>query len=93
MLRGFVHERHCGALQGACTLVGCGVEFDDVEGQVVAGLALEPGLVHCDRDVAVVVLGLGGGEDGGALGAGNVGVVEFDGYGRVDGVVVGVPCY
>lgn len=92
MLYRFVYEGDNGTLFSMGALIWCRVELDDVERQVVARLASQPCAVHGHGHVAIVVQRFGRGP-GHCPTTGGVDVVQLDGDGGIDGVVVGIPCY
>ncbi len=68
------------------------VKLDDVQRQIIARLALQPCTVHGHGNVAIVVQ-CPGRRPGDCSTPGGVHVVQFNGDGGIDGVIVGIPCY
>lgn len=91
MLNRFIYERYNRTFLSAGSLVWRWVELNDVERQIIARLSLQPCAVHGNGHVAIVIQ-CPRRRPGDCPTAGSIDVVQLNGDGGVDGVVVGVPC-
>lgn len=85
-----IYEGDCRAGHSAGPMIRRWVELDDEEGKIFAIETLQPGTVHGNGHIAIVVQSFGQRRSY-CTAAGGVGVIQLDCDGGVDGIIVWIP--